>query len=146
MSSDIATPAGYVQGMSAVEAASTDRPVSRADEMFQPVKQLKDMIDTKRILINSIKREQDYEVYLRQRGKWVAEIDHLRTCIEGLDNRYVNGPAIIERLEKEIADLEIKVKMTEDKAAINKYLDLMKMLNASGVQIGGENQAAIVQG
>jgi hypothetical protein len=127
------TPTGYVQGLSAAEAVSSDRPISRADEQFKPVKQLQAMIETKRILIRDIERLQDRDTYLRERNKQVATMEAARAVIEGLDSRYANGPIFIARLQKEIADLEGKVALTENQSQVKKFLELKAMLAAAGI-------------
>ena len=126
-------PAGYVQGISTQQAA--DRPLSRLDEQFKPVKKLQDMLDTKRILLRDVESIQDRERYLRIRGGWELQVKQLLENIEALDTRYANGPQITERLKKEIEHLETQIRITEHKAQILKAQQAMETLRAAGFDI-----------
>lgn len=128
-------PQGYAPGISASDAAFADRPLSRADDLFQSVKSLQDKIESKRVRIRDITHNGQPEVYARLRSKWVHEMQVLALKIEGLDKDYNEGPARVERIEKEIAALESKIATTENRKQVEKFMELRNMLTSAGINV-----------
>jgi hypothetical protein len=119
----------------AEQPANLSAPVSQADNLFQPARQIKDMLETKRILRKDVARicNNTDGYYDREHARLVAAAKHINDQLEALQARFTNGPAMLERLDRETAELETKLKITEEKELFNKMLGYMQTI-AQGQQ------------
>lgn len=129
----MSTPSGfadgqYVAGRTAeqLQAAAVNAPASRADDIFQPARQIKEMLETKRMMRRDIEHICDSSgYYKRERERLVAQINALQFRLEGIDSRRNNGPAMLARIDADIVALEGKLKETEAKEQVQKLFNLM---------------------
>ena len=125
-------PIGYVPGVSSQQAA--DRPLSRADQPRTP-KQIRDMIETKKVLRKSIQSASDPEYFARNEKRWLDEIATLQLKLEGLRLNRDNADKRIAKVDGEIEKLEVDLKLAENAAKVESTKNMLQSLAEAGIDL-----------
>jgi hypothetical protein len=125
-------PHGYTPGVSTQQGV--DRPVSRADQPRTP-KQLRELIESKRILIKSIQAASDPDYFRRNEQRLLNDIETAQIKLEGLRKNNADGPARIATVEQAIEKLEQELKLTENKTTVTQVTNMLQQLMELGIDI-----------